>query len=114
MAKLQAPQNYPKRSDCVILFTSPGESSSAARRLMEKTQKMGLVLVLPDGSCVTARRFLEKFQKPDFNSDIHVKYNPSPSYITIYAIKIKATNRNSPNLCFVVKFENSHTSKPKR
>jgi len=38
---------------------SPGGSSSAARRFMEETQKLGLQLVSPGRACVTARRFLE-------------------------------------------------------
>jgi len=84
----QVPPNRSKiAKNSITMFVPPSSLFSAARRFIDDTQKLDLVLVSPGGSCVTARRFLEKFQKPDFSSDIHIKCNPNPSSITIHSIK---------------------------
>jgi len=92
------PNRFKIAKNSVTKFVPPDGSSFAARQFIDDTQKMGLVLVSPGGSGVTTRQFLEKFQKLDSSSDIHIKCNSNPSYITIHSIKIKSINRNSFNL----------------
>jgi len=93
------PNRFKIAKNSVTVFMSLGGSSSATKRFIDDTQKLGHARL--------ARRFLEKFQKPDFSSDIYIKCNPNPSYITIHSIKKnQAINRNSPNLVSSLRLEN--------